>query len=494
MSGAPGATGAGGPEAEAPASYRFGPRDQRGLLAGVRAGQVVLLVGSLVSSVAVARLVGGGASIPIAALVAIVGGLAGFVPFGGRTADEWLPLVAGHALATVAGAWARPPEAGAAPGRRPVPRAFRGLRLVAVELPGRAPFGAVWDRGAGTLTGVLAVAGGGFGLLEPAEQERHVAAWSAVLASLAGGEPAILRLQWLERTVPAGPLPRPAGLALPEPGGPARSYRALLRAEPGRLGHELLLAASVRAPRCWASGRAGAHTARGVAVAAQARAAGSVLARELAGLERRLGEAGIATVEGALSTCALGAALRRGFEPGPLQGPPPRRPWPNGCEVRWSSARVGGVVQRAYWIAEWPRSGVRADFLLPLLLPATCRRTLSLVMAPVATHAAVRAAEHARTAGAADAELRARHGFAQSARTHGQQEAVLRREAELAAGHAAYRFSGYVAVSAPDEAALGQACARVEQAAALARLALRRLDGRQAAALGVCLPLGRGCA
>jgi hypothetical protein len=348
----------------------------------------------------------------------------------------------------------------------------------------------VEDRREGTLTGVLSVAGGTFALADRAEQERRVAAWSSILAALAGEDQAIARLQWVERTVPDVALHRPAGLGWPDERIPERSYRVLLRDEPARLRHELLVAVSVRAP---GGHRPSGGTHRRSGRSGRQQAAVSSLSRELAGLERRLFEAGL-VVEGALSEAGLRHALRRGFEAGPMQGPPPQVAWPARLEVGWSRASVGGVLQRTYWIAEWPRSEVAADFLLPLLLPSDERRALSLVMAPVPASAAVRAAEHARTSSVADAELRARHGFALSARTRRQQEAVLQREAELAAGHAAFRFSGYLAVAAPDEAGLVRACARLEQAAALARLALRRLDGAQGEALALCLPVGRGCA
>ena len=69
---------------------------------------------------------------------------------------------------------------------------------------------------------------------------------------------------------------------------------------------------------------------------------------------------------------------------------------------------------------------------------------------------------------------------------------MLRREAELADGHADYRFSGYVTVSASDRMGLDTACAEIEQAASQARLELRRLYGRQEEAFTWTLPLGRG--
>jgi hypothetical protein len=74
-----------------------------------------------------------------------------------------------------------------------------------------------------------------------------------------------------------------------------------------------------------------------------------------------------------------------------------------------------------------------------------------------------------------------------------EQDAVERREQELAAGHASYRFSGYVTVTAGDRSGLADACCSVEQAAALARLELLLLYGSQAEAFCCTLPTGRGC-
>lgn len=487
-----------GEREEAGGGYRFGPRDQRGLVAGVRTGQAGVLAASLVLAVLTAHALRGLAAVPVAGLVAVAGAGLAFVPLAGRTLEQWLPVLARHAATGLVGGRRHPAEPDLAPARRRTARPFRDLRVVAVAAaqagaPAGEPFGAVEDRRMRTLTGVLRVAGTSFALADRDDQAGRVAAWSSVLAALAGEEGSVVRLQWVERTVPAEAPRRPGGLGWPEASPAARSYRTLLRDEPGRLRHEQLVAVSVRAPRSASrrSPRPGRHgRARDARGAGQD--VGALLGRALAGLERRLVEAGL-SVEGALSQPGLCDALRRGFEPGPRQGPPPRTPWPARLEVGWSRARVGGVVQRTYWIAEWPRSEVAADFLVPLVLAGEERRTLSLVMAPVPAGAAVRAAEHARTSSVADAELRARHGFAVSARTRRQQDAVLQREAELAAGHAAFRFSGYLGVAAPDEAALARACARLEQAAALARLSLRRLDGCQDEALAVCLPVGRGC-
>jgi hypothetical protein len=92
----------------------------------------------------------------------------------------------------------------------------------------------------------------------------------------------------------------------------------------------------------------------------------------------------------------------------------------------------------------------------------------------------------------ADEHLRQRAGFLATARRQRQADGVARREAELAEGHAAFRFSGYITVSAEDSAGLDRGCAEIEQAAQQSHLEVRRLYGRQAEAFTWTLPLGRG--
>jgi hypothetical protein len=160
----------------------------------------------------------------------------------------------------------------------------------------------------------------------------------------------------------------------------------------------------------------------------------------------------------------------------------------------WGRVRADALWHATYWIAEWPRTDVVADFLGPLLLMSDVRRTVSVVMEPVGALRAVRRIEQARTADIADAELRRRGGFLATARRRREEEVLARREVELADGHAPFRFAGYVTVSAPDTDALEEACGRVEQASGRCGLELRRCYGDQARAFTWTLPLGRGLA
>jgi hypothetical protein len=168
-------------------------------------------------------------------------------------------------------------------------------------------------------------------------------------------------------------------------------------------------------------------------------------------------------------------------------------PWPVGVDNTWSRLRTDATWQATYWIAEWPRCEVGGGFLLPVLLVPGLRRVVSVTMAPLPALTAVRRAERERTEGSADADLRHRHGFAVTARHRREQEGRQQREVELADGHAGYRYSGYVTVTELDEQALEHACGRLQQAASLAQLELRRLYGAQEEGYCCTLPVGRGC-
>ena len=139
-------------------------------------------------------------------------------------------------------------------------------------------------------------------------------------------------------------------------------------------------------------------------------------------------------------------------------------PWPMANKESWSDFRTDDSWHATYWIAEWPRVEVSPDFLTPLLI-GEGRRTVSVIMAPVAGDRAMREVRSARTADVADAELRDRAGFLPSARRTKESDGVARRESELAEGHVEYRFSGYVTVSATDKEGLAAESADVEHAA-----------------------------
>ncbi len=455
--------------AEESPRYQLGPRSRRGLVAGWRGGQLAAVGTGLVAGVLLLRSVGGAVGALFALVVVAISLAFATWPFAGRSAEQWTPVVGSH-LARRVGISRRTRSSLSTLELEEVPIGAAGRRI-----------GVVVDNAAGMWTAAVRIGGSGFALGDEAERARRIAAWSGVLAGSAREGGALHRLQWMARCLPCGFDDRAAPCEATGRGIATGSYRSLLeQAAPSLWRHEVLVALSVRTA-------AGPAHRRGHDTADR-------IVKELEALERRCIAAGL-DVDGVLSPSALADMIRSSFAvacaPG---GVADGWPWPLGVEEGWSSIRTDATWHAIYWIAEWPRSGVGSGFLLPLMLEGGLRRTIAVTMAPVAPLRAVRRAEHDRTSGAADAELRRRHGFAVTARTRHEQEATTRREAELAEGHAAFRFTGYLAVTADDEVALVAACSHLEQTAAQAQLELHRMYGAQEEGYTCTLPTGRGCA
>ncbi|MGD0881204.1 MAG: SCO6880 family protein [Acidimicrobiales bacterium] len=500
--------------------YRFPPLERRGVIAGWRAGQIGSVAAGLVVAVLAVRSRPSLAGVLVAISVVGAAVALAFWPVAGRTGEQWLPVVVRWAWT---GATGRRFQSDPGPGRgirlatddeddhdgggrlraaadrsgTVSPSVFDGLRLIQPD-DGTADgdgMGVVVDDRARTVTAVLSVRGHSFALLGPGEQDARVAAWARVLASLAREGSAVHRLQWVESCLPDD------GRAVRsfaehhgtlDPLAPAaRSYRALLdESAPVTRRHRVLVAVTVHRSR---AGRAVRGAGGGMAGAV------AVLAREVAAVRRALSGVDLG-VDGALSRNGLAGVLAEEFRSAPdARGttagttPPPvgTSPWPMGLQTRWDAVRTDGAWHAVYWISEWPRIDVHPDFLGPLFF-APLRRTLSMVMEPVDPVRAARQVAQARTAGIADGELRRRNGFLTSARHTRERESVDDRDVELADGHAQFRFSGYVGVTADTEAELTAACAELEQAAGHSRIEVRRLFGQQDGALLCVLPLGRG--
>ncbi len=480
------------------ARYRLGPRSTRGLVAGWRPGQIACVGIGLLLAVGFLRAIGGAGGGLLALASAGSGIAVAAWPIGGRTLEQWLPTVGAFGVRSATGVGHRPWRA---PERRGGPLAAlsvmalpeRGdwepawrerLDSFASSLPGRrspgddrsavagGSVGIVSDGREHTWTAVLPVGGTGFALLSELERVERVAAWSGALAAMARDGAGPHRLQWLSCAYPAW---LEGGLPTGGSGPAGRHYASLLNeAAPHLWAHEVYLAVTVRE----GGGR-------------RASAAVQLLSEQLATCSERLKGAGLAPGP-PLSVAEVSGLVRRSYELTPVSSPS-LWPWPISTDEGWKSLRTDAAWHATFWVAEWPRSEVAAGFLLPMLLEPSLRRVVSVTMAPVAGALAVRRAERDRTEGTVDAELRQRHGFAVTARAAREQESRQQREAELAEGHAAYRYSGYVTVTEGDLEALERACTRLQQSAALAQLDLRRLYGAQEDGYCCTLPAGRGC-
>jgi len=495
--------------------YRFPPLERRGVIAGWRAGQVAAVAVGLVLAVLSVRSRPSLAGVALAS-VWVGGGVAlAFWPVAGRTGEQWLPVVirwgwvgvTGHRFEPAHGPATGtlvdvPPASGdgsprwIASRRDPVAHSvFDGLRLVAAE-DGGSGMGVLVDERARTVTAVLEARGHSFALLAPPEQDARVAGWARALASLAREGSSVHRLQWVETC-----LPDDGGAVrshfddhrvLGDDAAAVRSYRRLLaESSPVTRRHRVLVAVSVhrgraaRVIRASGGGLDGALVVLGREVGAVAAA----LAAADVGIDGLLDRDGLAdTLAGAMRPAPPGGAPGGPVAPA---GVPLREPWPMGTGTGWESVRTDGTWHATYWVAEWPRVDVHPDFLGPVLF-APLRRTLSLVMEPVDPTRAARQVAQARTAGLADGELRRRNGFLSTARHTRERQSADDRDSELTDGHAQFRFSGYLGVTADSAEDLVESCAALEQAAGQARLDLRRLYGQQDAALLCLLPIGRG--
>jgi hypothetical protein len=458
------------------------------VLLGLQAGQVGTLLAGLACALVAGQAVPGPAGPGLAILVLSVAGAGALWPRAGRPLAGWVPVATGWAWRRRVGPSLTPV---AAPGRRNSGRPCRagpgpaGIDLVEVTSgPGQEALGVARDRRFGSWIAVVPVEGRSFVLLDTDEQVGRLESWRAVLGTLARPGTPLRRIQWVHRSVPIGGSdPVAGGGLLPVGSGPgvARdSYRQLV-AGAGLVtqSHQAWVVLAIGGPH-----RARGQNDRGL----------DELRREVRLLDGHLRNAdlrggpplGLDALRELLSSAHRREMRGHGHR---QRG----RPWPMATDEAWTSLRADGTWHATYWVSEWPRVEVNPDFLTPLLL-CDGRRTVSVVMAPVPADRAAREARAARAADAADEELRNRAGFLPTARRGREAEGVMRREYELADGHAEYRFSGYVTVTADSRDGLESACVVTEQAAQSAHLELRRLYGRQAEAYTWTLPLARGLA
>jgi Putative type VII ESX secretion system translocon, EccE len=489
-------------------TYRFGPLERRGILGQIRGGQAVAVGAGAVTAIAVLDRAPTAAGAFLGILLLAASLLVAFAPVGRRTTDEWLPVVVSFGLRRALGRLRFHSSAPAAgmlaaehtwPLRRllthprpDAPAALKGVRIIDAPYRDR-PIGVLNELRGRRLTSVIACRVLAFSLLDAEAQERRLAGWGLVLAGAAAGS--VRRIQWIERTAPA------QGDELArwlhderDPGVPLRgtpmieSYLELIgTTTKATQEHEVLIAIQVDARRV-----AGPQPAARALVEQTERVAQGLEAAEL-------------TVLGALGSGQVARTLRTAFDPyaraelTALDAAEPGRDglaeanaWPLGAREHWEHYRSDGAMHATFWIGGWPRVDVSPMFMDALLGRSNVVRTVAVTFEPIAPERSTRDAEAAVTRDRADRELRHRFGQAETARQRQAQEAAMRREAELAAGHAEVRLAGFVTVSGRDRDDLRHACAEIHGQAARARLELHRMYGQQAESFAFTLPLCRG--
>ena len=491
--------------------YTFGPLERRALLMGLRGQQAAVFAVTVMLVLTAMWTAPAPANVALAFLLVGAASVVCFVPVGGRTVEQWTPIALRWAFQRATGRHrfrSTAPTRGHTSGGEAVdvelPASLHGVSILSAPVAGDAHIGVIHDRRADTYTALMAVQGTAFALLESSDKQRLLAGWDDVLRSLGGELSPIHRLQWIERTVPddGDALGRDLRdrIAMPTSDPSVRSYLEVLDdAGPVSTQHEVFLAVTTTPRR---AGRLMRQHGRDKNAAACA-----VLVDQLRLIEQRLLRADLRVLSGGLTPRMVGRALRLAVDPvaragmsrralhhPDRAGVDPANAWPLSTEESWRTYRTDSAVHATFWIAEWPRSDVGADFLAPLLLFTSAARTVSVTMEPVGAGKAIREVEHARTTELAEQQLRESRGFLTSYRKSREQESINRRAAELQEGYADFRFSGYVTVTAASEEELDTACADVNHAAQQSGLELRRMAGEQEVAFTYGLPLGRGLA
>jgi hypothetical protein len=499
--------------------YQFGPLERRGVLLGLQGGQLATLGGAGALALLALHAVSGPAGALLAGALVLSAIPAALLPVDGRPLEAWLPLLAGYGLRRLRGrrrfrshphlaghlvtmradgdvVEALPPE------ERPAH--LRELRILEIDAGREAPVGVIKDVRQHTYVGVLRVRGRSFNLLDAAGQAAAVQGWATILAGYALASSPVSRLQWIERTLPDDG--RRIARRFEErtaPDAPEAALRiyeeAMSEARQAGSRHECLLAVRIDARRAW-------RQVRQAGQGSLDRGACALLLRELASLGDQLEGAAI-EVEDVLGPRAIAEVLRTAFEPETAPrlrlihgetgdtGPHPRSAWPQETLEQLAHYRAGArSLHATYHVREWPRIEVGPGFLAGLLLDAASLRTVSMTLEPITAARAARELRRALAGDVSDDTLREKGGWLPSFRRQHEEENVLRAERELAEGHASYRFSGYVTVSAASVEELEAGCAEVEQAAGRSHLELERLVAQQEIAFTYTLPLCEGLA
>jgi len=453
-------------------------------LGGLQWRQLGLLVAAGAWALAVTRLVPGGAGAIVGLSGAALCAVAALARPGGRLPVDW-GVTGGRFAARRISGRTRYRRRDGHPDR--LPAHLDGVRILEVATD-RGLIGVVRD--GDRLVIALAIDAEPMMLSGDAEAAVRRAAWGGVLAGLARPGAAVSRVQWIARTHRLGPRAQSAFVP-PDPNdtAPAAAVESYLDLV-SRIGSEsreyaLTLTLAVDRHR----GNVGVAVQEVLDAAAElcdqihATGLGSARLLDPSALASELRSAGDDDLDDDLAASPHG---------GVALPPAPTDIGPMGVAESWGDVRCDGIWHAVFWISQWPHGEVAGDVLAPLVLAGPVMRSIAIVMEPRDPARAVREAEHARLRDVADDDLRERAGFIRTVRRSRQQSAVSAQERELADGHAAYRFTGYVAVAAASREGLDDACRELAVAATQARCEVRRVWGDQAAGLAAVLPLCRG--
>lgn len=459
---------------------------------------------------------------PAAALLAT----AAFARFQGRTADEWAISAASHAIGRVlgetkfaGGPFTPPPSAKeitAHENRRhdepplDLPGILAPVRIRSVPAAHGRDLAVVRHDSDKTLTAVARLKCPGIGLADSARRDQRVNGWGALLAGLCTEGSPVIRVQALQRLIPAD-------------GAELRGWHAAhaIEAAPEiakQVTRDLLDTALVTTQReAYLAVTIDETRARGQIRAAGGGDAGAatVLVRQLRSLAQAISGADL-EIDGWLGTRDLCEVIRTAYDPlsqatlaarraGAAQAAGTGLVWdglepgvnPGDAGPVYAEARPGSYVHDGaesvtYAVGQWPAEAY-ATVLAPLLGDGRHRRSFTLLYEPLGPRQAERAVMRERTSRHVAVRMRQKTGQIVPEHERAASAKALGQDAERAAGHGLVRFTGFLTVTVTDPGQLGEACAAAEADAARARIEPRRVwFGQDSAFASSALPLGIG--
>jgi hypothetical protein len=494
-------------------TYTFPPRRTSGVIGKVGLGQLI----TVVIAIALPWLGVQSGSLVAFVLLLVAGiGLVGlaFWRIGGRYSVEWVrPLSAAvwsrmRGSAMYRGAVFGPSSLAH---RMDLPGDLAGARMISAPHPdGRARVGLVLDEAQGTVVAALLTEGTPIVLEELAEQHGRLQDWESVMESTCDPDSGIARWQLLFRSMPDatnaaqryfldraargnGPGGNPAGPGT-DGGLAQQALRELVsQAAPASQRHEVIFAVAFDldrlAPEVKASG-------------GDDEAVGVVVVERLMELQRQISDARI-PVRGWLSPGHYAAFVHSQFDPESLplydlqssgeHEMDPRTAGPSATERHWRYYLHDSAVSSTVWVHELPRRPVKANWLALLLQQSEVRRSVSLVAEPMQPSRAERSINNQRLAAAGTIYAKHRHGLIIDSRTRKELAAAEQLDEDLAEGAGYFRYSMFVACTAPDTERLRRAVTSVRRRLTRSRCMSMPLYGEQDQAFfAAALPLARG--
>ncbi|WP_052665111.1 SCO6880 family protein [Nitriliruptor alkaliphilus] len=491
-------------------SYQFPAPTTSGLMLGLSAPRLVA-VGLAGVTFVLAMAVQTAAALLLAAISIVALLAAVFVRVGGRPAIDWVPVwvAFGWAAATRNNEFYASPDLSVdlPPETLDLPGELFGLELhslapspaVSVANATPAEYGVVVDTFRHRLVAVAEVSGEDFLFLDPCDEQARVSAWGATLDHIAQSMPELCRVQVVHTAGPSsveGLVGYHDGHGGRGPEAAAQSYRHVLaRSGAASQEHRLLVAIALDAR----AARRAVRQAGGGTVGA-----GKVLMDRAAAVEEALSGCGL-EVHGWLPARAIAQVLRVGFDPAARValaeqsddvnaggGVEPSAAGPYGMVDQWSMLRHDSGWSTTLQVVGPPTRPVTGDFLQHLLIGVPAQRRMSLLYVPTPMEVAERRAQTQQVGAEAEQAVRARWGFATTARHRREHGDAAKREQDLVEGRAVYRVVWLITVTAASPAELDASVGQLEAAGRRCGLELRRMAGTQRQAAGFTLPLCRG--